>query len=143
MGPMNAQSSQLWGMQPRDPNQDQIRSPGQFGGGFSSLRPNTIPTIYGKRVNTENDIAPNEVPMDGSIALFLANDLTCIFAKAWNSQGGIDTVRFVPEKPIQQPATDNNFQQEIFARLDRIEKEVKRKPYYNKKTNQKREDEQK
>lgn len=45
--------------------------------------------------------------MDGSIALFLQQDLSCAYAKQWGSSGNIDTVKFVPvfdEDPAQQAA---------------------------------------
>lgn len=59
--------------------------------------------ISGRVVNKVEDIAPNEVPMDGSSGLFPLSDLSAVFIKAWNSDGTIRTTKYVPEviKPVE------------------------------------------
>lgn len=96
------------------------------------IRPSYIP---GKMIASLNDITPQEVPMDGSAALFPANDLSCIYLKAWGSDGLIKTFKFVPEPDNSaQKSPEGNFQETILERLDSIEELVKknsyRKPYY-------------
>lgn len=119
-------------IQSQQPQQPQAQ------GGYSSLRPAPqVPTTYGKMINSPDEIVANDVPMDGSIALFMMRDLSTIYAKAWNSNGTIDTVRYVPEKVPQSTSQSQDidmdqFQQEVFRRFDKLEKAVTRKPYYSK-----------
>lgn len=56
-----------------------------------------IQTVYGRVVESESEIKPNEVPMDGSIALFPKPDFSMIIAKQWSQNGTISTLKFVPE----------------------------------------------
>lgn len=56
-----------------------------------------IQTVYGRVVESESEIKPNEVPMDGSIALFPKPDFSTIIAKQWSQNGTISTLKFVPE----------------------------------------------
>lgn len=113
-------------------------------GGYSALRPApVVPMVPGKMFANEEEIKPNEVPMDGSIALFMHRDLGYILAKAWNSGGTIDTVRYVPEKPPAQqaqPQTDAAFQNAVFERLDKIERAIKQRPKHNSRPQAKKEE---
>lgn len=52
--------------------------------------------IAGRMVKTIDEIAPNEIPMDGSIALFPTQDGSTIFAKGWNTDGTISTIEYAP-----------------------------------------------
>ena len=54
-------------------------------------------SITGRVVNTPEEITPQEVPTDGSIAFFPAADNSCIYGKRWMPDGSISTVRFVPD----------------------------------------------
>lgn len=54
--------------------------------------------IAGRIVASADDIAPNEVPMDGTLAFFPASDGSSIFARAWQRDGTIATIRYVPER---------------------------------------------
>lgn len=47
-------------------------------------RPSVVP---GRTVASENEIKPNEIPMDGTISLFPLSDYSAIFAKQWKSDG--------------------------------------------------------
>lgn len=111
--------------------------------------PPPIIRLPARMVNSLEEIRPNEAPSDGTVALFLQNDCSCIYAKAVNGQGMIDTVRYVPEKieePIQETKPDNSLT-ELFAkmesRLDKVDerfdkfeqllaKKTYYKPHYNK-----------
>lgn len=126
-----------WGNQQAMPSQTVM--PRAQSAGYSPLNPAPPSnSMSAKLVEDERQITPQDVTMDGRISLFMLSDLSCVIAKAWNSAGTIDTVRYVPEKPIQsQNATsqvDATFQSEIFSRLDKIEQALKnnRKPYYHK-----------
>lgn len=77
----------------------------QYGTGPTQVRldnlgaqqPVQMPNVYGHMVNSESEIKPNEVPMDGSIALFPKPDFSEIIAKQWSQDGTITTLKFVPE----------------------------------------------
>jgi hypothetical protein len=58
---------------------------------------NPVVPIFGRVIATESEIKPNEVPMDGSIALFPVSDFSVIIAKQWSQDGTIKTVKFAPE----------------------------------------------
>lgn len=78
-------------------------------------------TVFGRVINSENDITPNEVPMDGSISLFPLADYSKIFAKQWSQDGTIKTTVF-----SMDPSTDNanqqiSFENEVRERLSNLE----------------------
>lgn len=114
-------------------------------------RPN-VTGMGGRVVNNENEITPNEIPMDGSVSLFPTNDYSKIYAKAWTANGAIKTITFVPEvsnEPVSGSSqndisTQSKFQSDVLARLDRIEKAQKRatgyKPKFNNDNNAPRKD---
>lgn len=79
------------------------------------------PYIPGRMINSIEEVMPNEVPMDGNISLFVKNDYSSIYAKAWNSDGTITTVRFVREDNSERK--DEPFAK-IMERLDNIEKSL-------------------
>ncbi len=56
--------------------------------------------INGKMVTAVEQIAANDVPMDGSVAFFPKQDLTEIYAKQWGADGSIKTVVY---KPYTEP----------------------------------------
>lgn len=91
--------------------------------------------IPGRTVQNIAEVVPQEVPMDGSVALFLTSDLSAVFAKAWNQNGTISTVKYVPEQTPEPEPTPDPFQQQIFARLDAIEKVLKQPNSTDSKTN--------
>lgn len=60
--------------------------------------------ITGHLVGSHEEIQPNDVPMNGSPAYFPAQDGSVIYAKQWNPNGSITTVRYVPA--VDTPADD-------------------------------------
>lgn len=56
--------------------------------------------INGRMVTAVEQIAANDVPMDGSVAFFPKQDLTEIYAKQWGADGSIKTVVY---KPYTEP----------------------------------------
>lgn len=52
--------------------------------------------ITGRLVASLDEIAPNEVPMNGSTAFFPVSDGSAIFAKSWNRDGSISTAIYRP-----------------------------------------------
>lgn len=83
------------------------------------------PTIPGRTVNSIEEITPNDVPMDGTAGLYLLKDMSAVYAKAWNSDGTIQTVRYVPDTSKQENKPDP--MKIILERLDKIEELVSKK----------------
>lgn len=94
--------------------------------------------LSGRVVNSEDEITPQEIPMDGTLSLFPKADGSCVYGKAWNKDGSIRTIRYIPtqEEVVanQEGADISTVLQDIQKRLDRIEKNTsyRRKPYSNK-----------
>lgn len=104
------------------------------------------PSIPARMVGSIEEIRPNEVPQDGTVALFMRGDYKEIYAKARNGNGLIDNVTYVPLIQQPEPQIEDKSQnwETIFERLDRIENKVDkmtyRKPYYkNNKQNRNKE----
>lgn len=90
--------------------------------------------IFGRVVQSESEITPQEVAMDGSISLFPLSDYTCIIAKQWNSDGTIKTLRFVPqiENAQEDISTDESFLDHFDKRMDELMTAVNKRQHYNK-----------
>lgn len=76
--------------------------------------------IAGRMVGAPSEIVPNEVPMDGSVAFFPTADGSAIFAKAWNPNGTISTVRYAPVGD-DQPQESGPTLADVLSRLDDLE----------------------
>lgn len=76
-------------------------------------------------VNSPDEVLPAEIPMNGAIGVFVASDLSAVYLKQWNRQGGIDTVVYQVQKPelpvdiTKQRETSPEFQQ-IMVRMDEM-----------------------
>lgn len=86
-----------------------------------------VSQISGRVVNSLDDITVQEVPTDGTVALFPSADGKCIYSKRWTPDGNILTMRFVPEASEAQPKQpsrldiiDNRIS-ELFDVVERIE----------------------
>ena len=101
---------------------------------FSNYNQPQIKRVPARIINDPKEIMPNEVPMDGSVSLFPTADYSCVYAKAWNANGMIDTVKYVPEKTeTQNTPRSQDVLSAILARLDNIERTLnKRNKPYNK-----------
>lgn len=88
--------------------------------------PQQIKGINGRVIGNVNEVTPNEVPMDGNVSLFPMSDYSCIYAKMWNTDGTIQTIKFIPvvenaqEAQQTQQLTDAHYNN-ILERLDKIE----------------------
>lgn len=89
-------------------------------------------TIFGRVINSENDITPNEVPMDGSVSLFPMADYSKIFAKQWNPDGTIKTTVFVIDAQPDSATQSQSFEDEMRDRLDHLESLITRQNKYRK-----------
>lgn len=92
---------------------------------FQSLQQQKPMGLPGKLVATQADITPNDVPMDGRVSFFPQQDYSCIIAKAWNAEGKIDTVVYVPQKPQSEEEVQNGSDQpsiqDVLNRLKNLE----------------------
>lgn len=64
-------------------------------------------------VKSSDDIKPAEIPMNGSMSLFMLEDMSCIYGKRWTNNGVIETIQFVQDDTqnveIKNPITTDNF----------------------------------
>lgn len=112
-------------------SQNQVQFPPQS---QQTTKPTAIP-VNGRFVESLNEVAPNEVSMDGSVSLFPLRDCSRIYARAWTSNGTIQTVEYIPviNNGDGQSSAQNDISAEILSRLEAIEKKLDKKPYYGKK----------
>ena len=94
---------------------------------YQQMPTRIVPQISGRVVNSIDDITVQEVPTDGTVALFPSADGSCIYSKRWTPDGNILTMRFVPEasdaqpkQPSQLDIIDNRIS-ELFDAVERIE----------------------
>lgn len=83
--------------------------------------------IPGRVIHNPAEVRPNEVPMDGRKSYFPTDDERYIYAKQWNSDGTIRTVKYEKckdEPTIFQDGTSDTGNA-ILERLDKIEKLLK------------------
>lgn len=88
-----------------------------------------VPQIPGRVVNSPDDITVQEVPTDGTVALFPSADGKCIYSKRWTPDGNISTMRFVPEAQPAQPSRLDIIDDRISELFDVVERIEDRLPY--------------
>lgn len=71
---------------------------------LQQIQQNAPQILNGKIVSDAESIIPNDVPMDGSMALFPKQDMSEIYGKSWNANGTIKTVIY---RPITDDSTNN------------------------------------
>ena len=86
----------------------------------------TQPSLTGHLVASPDEIKPNDIPMNGQAAYFPSQDGKVIYAKAWNTDGSIATVRYVAESAEETPAQPTLF--DIANQLQNIEDLLNAKP---------------
>lgn len=72
---------------------------------WSSTRSPSSP-FGGRVVASPDEIQVQEVPTDGTMALFLLSDGSGVIGKRWAPDGSILTTRYVAEATDQRPTTD-------------------------------------
>lgn len=85
--------------------------------------------LKGRVVNSDTDIRPNEVPMDGTASFFPRADGQVIYVKWWGNNGLIEGRTFVPsQETTADDASSNNDANkkldDILDRLGRMEKRL-------------------
>lgn len=94
---------------------------------YQQMPTRIVPQIAGRVVNSLDDITVQEVPTDGTVALFPSADGSCVYSKRWTPDGNISTVRFVPEASEAQPKQPSQLDiinsriSELFDVIERIE----------------------
>lgn len=71
---------------------------------YQSPMENMRPSLPGFYISDPNNISARDVPMDGSISFFPANDLSYIIIKQWNGNGMISEAKYI----LAPPATAQN-----------------------------------
>ena len=64
------------------------------------------PQMQGRTVASADEITVQEVPTDGTMGWFPAQDGSCVWGKRWTPDGSIVTVRYSPDSPTAEPAPD-------------------------------------
>jgi hypothetical protein len=72
-----------------------------------SIQPQQQAGLSGKFVQAVEQITANDVPMDGSVAVFPKQDMSEIYTKSWNADGTIRTIVYKPYT-ASQPNTANS-----------------------------------
>ena len=73
------------------------------------------PGLIGKVVNDVSMVSPNDVPMDGNIAIFPKGDMSEIYCKQWKQDGTIQTVVYKPVLDQNQSEATNIPQMDFSA----------------------------
>lgn len=116
----NPYIGQVPGQQPATP---QTWLPGNQNVTLPYVTPAPKQTIFGKVVQNESQITPNDVPMDGTIAMFPLQDFSKIIAKQWTPNGLIQTLEYLPAntKDDNPTVTLDEVMSHMDERLDQIE----------------------
>ncbi len=67
--------------------------------------PQTIMQINGRLIDNIESVSANDVPMTG-ISVFPKADMSEVYIKSWQPNGTIQTLRFLPYKPIENVKAD-------------------------------------
>lgn len=79
--------------------------------------------LPGRAVNSEEEITYQEVPMDGSIAVFPKIDGSAIFVRSVNNKGAVETKTYVLSESTSEQASNDTPQislLDIMNQLDNI-----------------------
>lgn len=86
----------------------------------------------GRVIRDIAEVRPNEVPNNGSPAIFLKDDMSCIYVKYLSNVGKIETMVFAPTTPETEAAPANAELEDIRQKLDELLKRTPKrtKPYH-------------
>lgn len=82
----------------------------------------TVRPLIGRIVASPSDITPQEIPMDGSIAIFPLANGSSIFIKRWTSEGTIQTTEYHLAEAAPKAEKGNSDFIAVMAKLDELEK---------------------
>lgn len=138
------QYQQIFGPGPQQTTPQQQAQPPMMQSPMNQ-RQTTPAHINGRVVSSHDEIAPNEIPMNGEFCYFPSSDGQTIYAKRWDSNGNIQNetfVRQVQDLPNMVGAAnvpEDEYLTRIMEQLNAIEAKIdKQRPYkkpYNKNYN--------
>lgn len=82
-----------------------------------NLQPQQFYGLNGRVVDSFESIMANDVPMDGTFAMFPKRDMSEVCVKYWTGEGKIATLIF---KPILETHTEASAEDESKAKLDEL-----------------------
>lgn len=92
----------------------------------------SVPALPGRVIRDIAEVRPNEVPNNGSPAIFLKDDMSCIYVKYLSNVGKIETMVFASTTPETEAAPANAELEDIRQKLDELLKRTPKrtKPYH-------------
>lgn len=125
-------SRQMWGM-------NGGQQPGNNFGMMGNSMPYQQPAkaiLPGRIITNMQEMRPQDVPMDGSPAVFPTNDGSYIYVKYWDQDCNLQTVRYKrDDSPIAIPEKPKDPMQIIMERLDSMEERIAASEQKNLSTN--------
>lgn len=90
-----------------------------------------VQAIPGRMIHDIQEVRPNEVPNNGTVAIFPKDDMSCVYVKYLSNVGKIETMTFVPMAQTAENPPENGELAEIRDKLDEIKRLVQKKsrPY--------------
>lgn len=90
-----------------------------------------VQAIPGRMIHDIQEVRPNEVPNNGTVAIFPKDDMSCVYVKYLSNVGKIETMTFVPIAQTAENPPENGELAEIRDKLDEIKRLVQKKsrPY--------------
>lgn len=83
------------------------------------------PTMLpGMVVNDISTVGPENVPMTGKPSVFPLNDGSAVYIKMWNPQGGISTVKYVPEATVKTADNISGYES-LHVEIDMLSERIK------------------
>ena len=102
---------------PYQPNSYQVNQYGQ-----TNYQPQIpINNLSGKYVGRPEEITANDVPMNGSFAIFPKSDMSEIYVKSWNANGTINTRLYLPQKSTLDEQTSISTPEAEKAKIEALE----------------------
>ena len=77
--------------------------------------------IRGRFVENPQSITPQDVPMDGSIGVYPIKDCSAIYLKAWQQDGTIKTVKYIPEESVPELKRKITTLEDLEERVKKLE----------------------
>ena len=90
-----------------------------------------VQAIPGRMIHDIQEVRPNEVPNNGTVAIFPKDDMSCVYVKYLSNVGKIETMNFVPMAQTAENLPENGELAEIRDKLDEITRleQKKSRPY--------------
>lgn len=83
-------------------------------------------SIRGRFVENPQSITPQDVPMDGSIGVYPTKDCSAIYLKAWQQDGTIKTVKYIPEETVPEIKRKVTSLEDLEERVKKLEASIRK-----------------